>query len=255
MSELKDAKQAAMELDRLAPQQQAVQHRPPDVADMLHAVITKGVTAENVNAVKEIVALYERMEDRKSAKSASQALREMQAEAKAIIANKVVPDKHGGCRYKYAPYEEIMAQAQPLLTKHGFSVRFSQRMDADRLTSVCTLTHDDGHSFTNEFTVRVGSGPPGATTTQADSSAGTTAQREAFCDALNVVRRVDDNAASIGGKITQQQADELERRVAETNSNRAAFFRVAGAESFADIAATKYEILDNLLAEKERGKA
>lgn len=246
---MNDAKQAIQRLEAEAPVR-----REPQVADMLQAVIEKGVTAENVNAVKEIVALYERMEDRKSAKSASQALREMQAEAKQIVAMQAVPGRNNEVRYRYAKYEQIMEQAQPLLTKYGFSVRFSQKLESDRETVSCILTHDDGHAFINEFTVRIGSGPPGATTTQADSSAGTVAQREAFCDALNIVRRQDDDARMVGAKITAQQADELERRVAETNSNKDAFFRVAGAETFADIAATKYEILDNLLAEKERGR-
>lgn len=242
-----DAKQAVQRLDAEVPAR-----REPVVADMLQAVIEKGVTAENVNAVKEIVMLYERMEDRKSARSASQALREMQAEAKQIVAMQAVPGRNGEVRYKYAKYEQIMAQAQPLLTKYGFSVRFSQRLEADRETVSCVLTHDDGHAFTNEFTVRIGSGPPGATTTQADSSAGTVAQREAFCDALNIVRRQEDDAGMMGGKITPEQADELERRVSETNSDRAAFLKLASSETFADIAATKYEILDSLLSRKER---
>lgn len=244
---MNDAKQAIQRLDAEVPTR-----REPQVAEMLQAVIEKGVTAENVNALKEIVSLYERMEDRKSAKSASQALREMQAEAKQIVAMQAVPGRNGETRYRYAKYEQIMAQAQPLLTKYGFSVRFSQRLDADRETVSCILTHDDGHAFTNEFTVRIGSGPPGATTTQADSSAGTVAQREAFCDALNIVRRQDDDAGMVGGKITKDQANELERRVAETNSDRAAFLKFAGSDTFADIAASKYDILDEQLAKKER---
>jgi len=244
---MSDAKEAIQRLEADVPAR-----REPAVADMLQAVIEKGVTAENINAVKEIVALYERMEDRKSARSASQALREMQAEAKQIVAMQAVPGRNNEVRYRYAKYEQIMQQAQPLLTKYGFSVRFSQRLEADRETVSCILTHDDGHAFTNEFTVRIGSGPPGATSTQADSSAGTVAQREAFCDALNIVRRQDDDARMIGNKVTQEQSDELERRVAETNSDRIAFLKLAGSETFKDIAATKYEILDALLAKKER---
>lgn len=243
-----DTKQAVARIENLPPARQG-----PDVGDMLQAIIQKGVTAENVAALDSVVKLYERMEDRKSAKSASQALRELQSEAKAIEATRAVPDRNGGIRYKYVPYEEIMTQAQPLLTKYGFSVRYSQRMEQDRETVVCMLTHDDGHTFSNEFTVRVGSGPPGATTTQADSSAGTVAQREAFCDALNIVRRRDDDARLQGGAVTAEQADELERRVAEVNADRAAFLKYAGAKSFKEIPSEKYQILDEMLRKKERG--
>lgn len=241
------AKQALQRLDAEVP---AIQ--PPTPLQMLGAIVERGVTAENVGAFEQLVKLTEHMEDRKAAKSASQALRGLQGEAKAIVATKTVPDRSGGVRYKYAPYEEIMAQVQPLLGKYGFSVRFSQRMEQDRLTAVCILNHDDGAVFTNEFTVRIGSGPPQATATQADSSAGTVAQREALCDALNIVRTRDDDARNEGATITPDQADELERRVAETNSDRVAFLKLAGASKFSEIKSGKYEILDELLAKKER---
>jgi hypothetical protein len=250
-----NAKEAAEALAVRVESQTAVAKPLPTPADMLQAVIQGGVTQENVAAVKEIVGLYERMEDRRAAKTASQALRELQTEAKSIAGTKGVPDKQGNIKYKYAPYEEIMAKAQPLLTKYGFSVRFSQKMESDRTTVTCILTHDDGHAFTNEFTVRVGSGPPNATAPQADAGAGTTAQREAFCDALNIVRCRDDDAHLVGAPITKDQADELERRVHETNSDKAAFLKLAGAATFAEIGSVKYEMLDQLLQRKEkRGK-
>lgn len=247
MTDNPNIQQAVQRLDSRVPAKQ-----PPTVADMLQAVIEKGVSTENVAALESIVKLYERMEDRKAAKSASQSLRELQSEAKAIVATREVPDRNGGVRYKYVPYEQLMAQAQPLLTKYGFSVRYSQRMEQDRETVSCILTHDDGHAFSNEFTVRIGSGPPGATTTQADSSAGTVAQREAFCDALNIVRKRDDDANLLGDVISKEQAEELERRVAECNADRVAFLKFAGAKSFAEIGAVKYEMLDQLLRKKEK---
>lgn len=226
----------------------------PSPDQMLWAIVKGGVTAENVGAFEQLVKLSEHMEDRKAAKSASRCLRELQADAKHIAATKAVPDKQGNVKYRYAPYEEIMAQAQPLLTKHGFSARFSQKMEADRVTVTCVLMHDDGHSFTNDFTVRVGSGPPNASAPQADAGAGTTAQREAFCDALNIVRSHDADARLEGSPeaITPEQAADLERRVIQTNSDRAAFLKFAGAASFAEVKAGSYDKLDGLLARKER---
>lgn len=244
-----DENQQLTRMDSAPP---AISTPEPSVAEILRGIMQGGVTAENVSAVKEVVALYERMEDRKSARTSSQALRGLQAKAKSIVATRAVPDKSGGVKYKYVPYEDIMAQAQPLLNEFGFSVRYSQKMEIDRETVVCMLMHDSGHVFTNEFTVRVGSGPPGATATQADSSAGTVAQREAFCDALNIVRRRDDDARLEGGPVTQEQAEELERRLAEVNGNKAAFLKLAGAQKFSEIPAGKYGMLDEMLQRKER---
>ena len=58
---------------------------------------------------------------------------------------------------------------------------------------------------------------------------------------------VDPNA-----KVTPEQADELERRVKETNSSVTAFLKFANAKTFAEIPANKYDELDRMLAQKER---
>lgn len=224
----------------------------PDVAVMLHAVIEKGVTAENVNAVKEIVGLYERMQDRDAVKQFAVAFAELQEHMPTIKAEKVVPDKNGGVKYTYAPMEDIMKQLQPFLTKYGFSVSFSQRLGDKTVTSICTVTHIGGHSRPTEFTTRTGSGPYGGTERDADVGATTVAQREALCDAFNIVRRRDGNAALQGAPITKEQADELAHRIAMTNSNKDAFLKLAGAKSYAEIMSSKYPMLDEMLRKKEQ---
>ena len=96
--------------------------------------------------------------------------------------------------------------------------------------------------------------------TQADCKAATTAKRNALCNALNIVIRQDclneENDAGIEGDpndfVTAAQADELERRAKETNSNIAAFLQFARAKSFETIQASKYAELDLMLSRKER---
>lgn len=244
-----DAKQALQRLDSEVP---VVVKPPPSVAEILMAVVEKGVTTENVAAVKEVVALYERMEEKKAERDFAQAFSALQGEMKRVKATRAVPNNDGTTRYCFAPYEEIMAQVQPLLEKHGFTVSFSTDFDDKRLVKSCTLTHIGGASRTNKFAVRIGSGPPKASESQADGAASTYAKRFALCDALNIIVDVDTDARAEGGTITKEQADELERRVNETNSDQAAFLKLAGASNFYEIRAAKYEILDELLAKKER---
>jgi hypothetical protein len=123
------------------------------------------------------------------------------------------------------------------------------------LIKICTLQHIGGHSKANKFAVRIGSGPPGATETQSDGAASTYAKRGALCDALNIVIDHDDDARAEGGAITQEQAEELARRVNETNSNKEAFLKFAHAKSFAEISESVYPILDDFLRKKEvRGR-
>lgn len=227
----------------------------PTVADMLQAVIEKGVTQENVAAVGEIVKLYERMEDKKAERAFAEAFVALQGEMPAVKAVQPVPNRDGTLRYKFAPYEEIMDQVAPMLKKHGFTVTFSTDFAEGRLIKTCTLQHVGGHSKENKFAVRIGSGPPGATETQADGAASTYAKRFALCDALNIVLDKDVDARAEGAAITPEQADELERRVALTNSNREAFLKFAGAKSYKEIPESKYAILDSFLAKKEKRDA
>lgn len=224
----------------------------PTVAEILQGVVKGGVTVENVAAVKEVVALYERMEDKKAERQFATDFNALQSEIKSVKATKPVPNNDGSVRYKYAPFEEIMEQVRPMLEKHHFTVTFSTDYLEGRLVKSCTLQHVGGHSKTNKFAVRIGSGPPKSNESQADGAASTYAKRFALCDALNIVIETDSDARADGGAITKEQAEELERRVAETNSNKAAFLKLAGAASFGEILSGKYSMLDQMLTTKER---
>lgn len=225
----------------------------PTVGEMLAAIIDKGVTADNVAAIEKLVSLYERMEERKAEAAFADAFVKLQANMPKVQATQAVPDRSGGVRYKFAPLEEIVRQIGPALMAHGFSFSFSERFDNNRMIESCTLQHVGGHKRTNEYSVRVGSGPPGCTETQADGAAGQYARRYALCDALGIViEHTDNDARAEGGFITAEQATELERRVTDTQSNRDAFLRFADAPSFQEIRAAKYGVLDAFLTKKER---
>jgi len=224
----------------------------PNVADMLQAVIKGGVSNENVAALEKLVSLYERMQDRDAEKAFAAAFVALQSDMPQITAKTVIQN-----RGKYEKFEDLMLVIGPLLTRHGFTVSFSQDFKDSRILETCTLTHAGGHSRANSFAVRSGKAD---SDTQADCKAATTAKRNALCNALNIVIRQDilnsEHDARIEGdpneKVTMVQADELERRVSETNSNRAAFLLRAKAKSFADIAASMYAEMDELLAKKEK---
>lgn len=224
----------------------------PTVAEILAAVVERGVTTENVSAVKEVVALYERMEAKKAEREFAASFVALQAEMGNVRAVKAVPNNDGGVRYTFAPFEEIMATVKPLLEKHGFTVTFSTDYAEGRIIKECTLQHIGGHSRSNKFAARVGKGPPGASDTQADGAASTYAKRFALCDALVIVIDKDSDARLEGGSITPEQAEELMHRVQMTNSDRARFLAFAGAKCFEEIPSAKYDTLDAFLRRKEQ---
>lgn len=231
----------------------------PDITDMLRAIMDRGVTADNVQAFGELVKVYERMEDRKLERAAkaefNKAFVLMQAEIPTVQATKPVVDKQGNVKFKIADFEDIDAQARPILQRHGFTVSFSEgeSQQPGKITKVCHLRHVGGWQQLNPYTVRIGSGPPGATESQADGSAHSYAKRGALCDALNIIiGHQDEDARVDGGPITPEQAASLRKRVRETGSNEPAFLKFAGAAKFEEIPAAKYSILDENLRRKER---
>lgn len=229
----------------------------PSVGGMLQAVLASGINSEHaVAAVAKLTELWKQTQEWDAEKEFVKAFVQMQPEMKQVQATKAVRAKDGSVKFMVAPPEEIDAQARPIYQKYGFAVSFAEgKSEAGKITKICRLQHVGGHCRENQYTCRIGSGPPGATESQSDGSAHSYAKRGAYCDALNIVIAHQElDARAEGGPITKEQADELSRRVSETNSNKAAFLKLAGANDFASIAAGKYDILDEMLSRKERGK-
>lgn len=214
------------------------------IEQVFQAVIDKQISPENVAVMRELLAMSA---ERKFAEAFSA----LQADLPTIVATSIIPN-----RGKYERFEDVMRQIGPALTKHGFSVSFSNDFKENRILETCHLTHIGGHTRSNSFAVRVGKGD---SDTQADCKAATTAKRNALCNALNIVIRQDvldeEHDATIEGDpnafVTPEIADEIERRVKLTNSNVPAFLQFAGAKKFAEIPANRYAEIDAMLRIKE----
>lgn len=228
----------------------------PSVGQMLGAFIEKGITSENVAAFERLIALRERMQDRDAEKDFAKAFADLQACLPMVNAVREVPNRDGTIRYCYAPYEEIMAQVRPLLTRFGFSISFSSDIKDARVIQTCTLQHTGGHKRTNQFMALIGSGPPGASGAQIDGAANTYAKRQALCDALNIVVNHDtdgvDDARDEGSPISFEQAETLKQMVKDTGSNEAAFLKFAGATKYEEIGSSRYQQLFNELNKKAK---
>lgn len=241
----------------LVPEQPLATHPPapanPNPYMILQAAMQRGITSENVAVVEKLTELCWKTDDRNAEKAFARAFVQVQKEIPRIKATKIIPDRNGAMRSSFAPFEEIDEQVRPLCLKHGFTYSFSEgEAQQGRITKICTLQHDEGHKRSNPFTVRIGQGPPGCSESQADGAAHSYAKRGALCDALNiVVTGIDNDARNEGAPITAEQADELERRVSATNTDKAAFLKYAGAATYAQIMSTKYAILDGFLQKKE----
>ena len=230
----------------------------PSPIEMMQAMIKNGMKEGDVAAFEKLAELQWKFEARDAEKEFNAAFERFQDEKPVIVAS--TPIKNRGA---YEKYEDIMQKdgIEKLLTKNGFTVSYDQSATADRVTVTGTLAHRGGHKISKSYSTRC---KPADNFTQADSMATTTAKRNCLCLLLNIVIRQDalmdeDNDATLLGNpnefVTPAQADELERRVKETNSNVSAFLKFAGgAESFGKILASKYDELDSSLRRKENSR-
>ena len=211
------------------------------VAQVFEAVRTGDMTQEKIAVLKDLLAMS-------AERQFAAAFAALQADLPVIVAQTVIPN-----RGKYERFEDVMNVVQPLLNKHGFSVAFSMDFKEGRVLETCCLTHVGGHSRSNSFAVRVGGRADSET--QADCKAATTAKRNALCNALNIVIRQDcltdeDDPRMEGGKITQEQAEELRSMIAATKSNEAALLKLGGCAAFEEMRTAKYEVVYELLQQK-----
>lgn len=235
-------------------QSPAVVREEPSVGQMLQSMCDRGVSEANVAAFAQLVALKERMEDRQAEREFAKAFAALQADIPSVNATKAVPGSNNSVRFKFAPYEDIMESVRPLLVRHGFSVSFDTEFKDGRVHQKCTLMHVGGHSRTNTFMARIGSGPPGSSDAQADGAAATYAKRFALCAALNIVIEHDTDARSEGKPLTAEQAKTLKELVAETKSDEKVFLLYAGAPSYEEIGSARYQELYNALLKKKLTK-
>lgn len=233
------------------------------IAAMLAAIIKSNMTPGTAEVAQTITDLYIKMEDRAAKKAFERDMKSLFAELPEVGTNREIPgeDKRTGkavVRSRFADYKQVMRALRPLLVKYGFTISYSSKYESDangnRITACCNVTHGEGHTKVNEFTVRTSS-PPGSSITQSDGGSQTFAKRYALYDAFNIVVNADNDARLEGTSISAEQAADLEQRLAATGSNPAAFLKVAGAESFAAIRVAYLPVLLELLTQKEEAIA
>ena len=224
------------------------QPQSPSLAVVLQAIVDGGVTPDNIGTLERMMALQERVEAKNAEKDFNSSLASFQAEMPELVAQSVIPQ-----RGKYERYEDILHVARPLLSKHGFSVNFTQSASDGRIGVTCSLRHRAGHSTETPFFVRPGGRAD--SDTQVDCKASTTAKRNAFCLALNIIIRqneIEEDASLLGAPVDLMGAEILEKRAKEVNANIPAFLSIFGVDKFSDFPANRLGEAHDRLDAKER---
>jgi hypothetical protein len=232
----------------------------PSVADILSAVVQKGITQENIGTLEKIVGLYERMEDKKAERQYVQALAALQAECQNVIATKDVDGK-----FRYAPFLDIWNAVRPAVERNHFTLQWSQEHQGDKIKVTLTLQHLSGHKRDFTYAMRLGSNAPGtpsgAQAPVLDSQAESRAKRRLLMDALNIVVDAVTAADDVGDgtMASKEETEELFKRLvtlepddAKRTVSERRFLALAGVDKWNQIQKVVLPILQRLIIEKER---
>ena len=199
----------------------------------------------------KLMDLQERWELSKAAEAYGNALAAFQAECPPIHKGRTV-DLGKGSGPRYAGLDDIMAVAQPILSKHGLSVSYSADIAEGKLHAVCKV-RKGRHTETNEITLPVPD-QMRVNDTQKMGAAFSYAKRYALCAALNItVTDQDTDASNLNADtyITEHQADTIAaflERMSE--SDKASFYKWAGCPTLNKFPASKYQSAIRSLKQK-----
>ena len=213
-------------------------------ATMIQAIVDKGITAESVGVMKDLIAMQREMKAEAAKASFAKAFADVRRECGKILATKTIPTRDGGIKGRFAPVTEIQDQIEPLLERHGFFMTFDQeRLEGGLTRVVCVVVHRDGHEMRSGFTCREHQSPQNSPA-QNDGGTNTLAKRYAMCNMFGIRIDYEADAGAEGGTITPKQAEELRARAGrvyggdEERMNR--LLKFAGASTWEAITESKY---------------
>lgn len=210
--------------------------RSANALDIMALVVR---VAENpsidVEKFERFVALQERILDRQAKADFDAHFADMQVElpvidrrGRIIVREKDARGQRTGQitqDTKFARFEDINEAVRPVLSRHGFSVRFETGMTDDNRIKVVGVLSGWGHRERSEFVLPHDS-TGSKNNVQAIGSSTSYGKRYALCALLNITTRGEDDDGTKGGEragpepITAEQADKIVNRCGEVQCDK-----------------------------------
>ena len=250
---------------------------PAQVADPL-AIVARLAENPNVDPDK-LVKLYELAERSRTARAKeafalhfAAMIRELPSidrRGRIVVYSKADREKSGGPRETdkpqqdtpYATLDDILAAVVPVLSEHGFSIRFEHITapagDSYRIATRAILTHQDGHSESAETPPLLQDSSGSKNTVQSVGSSMAYGKRYALRAILPIVshapqdRDDDGHAADMPATIDADQVAFIEQQVRDTGTDEAAFLKFIGAKSITEMTVKQYQLAVAKLAAKK----
>lgn len=147
-----------------------------------------------VETMEKLLAMRKELRAERAKEMFDKSMAKFQEECPVIEKKKVVNDKGGKERYKYATLDGIVDQVKGYIAKYDLSYSINVKQDEKFLTVVCTVKHKDGHSEESEFSVPIGN-EQYMSEVQKYGARLTFAKRYAFCNAFGIMTGDEDNDA------------------------------------------------------------
>lgn len=160
----------------------------------------------DVNTMERLLAMRKELKAEYAREQYNKEMAKLQAECPTIVKSKVVKNKDGSVRYKFAPIDVIINQVKDLIEKHGFSYSVTTRTDGT-IAAVFRVTHKLGHYEESIFAVPVDKDAY-MNEAQKVASAFTFAKRYAFCNAFGIMTGDEDDDSLASGNQSSDGVDD-----------------------------------------------
>jgi len=128
-----------------------------------------------------------------------EAMSGFQAECPVIPKRKIVRNRDGTIRYRYAPIEDIIPLVQPLIDKYGFSYDIEMEQKELTISGTTTVFHVLGHSKRSSFGIPIAVPPEMKMSEQHKWAGGQTyVKRISFCNAFGILTGDEDTDGNDG---------------------------------------------------------
>ena len=226
-----------------------------DVTRLLQLAVEKDLSVEKM---EKLVALYERMADRRAAAEFAEAMARFQETCPPVERTSkasIVTKSGAKFGYTYAELDEIARTVAPHLHAQGLSYSWDCTIAGNQLTCTCTLRHANGHSVKASFQGSTTT-DAGMTEIQKNAAALTFARRQSLIQVLGLTTCDEDQDGEdrhgMAERITEAQVETLNNLIIDTGSDRKRFLAWAGVEKLADLPGIRFNAAVEALEKKRK---
>lgn len=186
---------------------------PPSPLALINNAINRGMSVADLQGLFD---LQERFERQQAAQKFAEAITAFQSECpqiEKVKAGGAPKARDGGYQpppaYHYAPYEEILRVAGPLMVKHGIVATFTTKTSDKGVMAITCRIRVGTHSEETNMDVPSPGGNSLVNAAQIQAMTLSYAKRYSLCAALNIVTKDEDNDCQVGDTINAAQVQEI----------------------------------------------